>query len=103
MLRRARKAVPATDPELRKAERKAQRELRKYIEKEHGRQKQLAADTGIQATFLSRLMNRENQVIAMENAVLIDLATKGELKAEMLCPSRADVIQRFLQSRNNQK
>jgi DNA-binding transcriptional regulator YdaS (Cro superfamily) len=96
---RAKQVPPSTDPNIIRAEKKAQKMLYAYMRQRHGIQQELARETGIKASFLSRLANRDNQVIAMETAILIELASKGELKAELLCPARADVIKRFLAAR----
>jgi hypothetical protein len=39
--------------------------------------------------------------ISLEQAMLIELASDGKLEAVMLCPSRADLITRFLLAREN--
>lgn len=96
---RAKQVPPSTDPAIIEAEKEAQAKLHAYMRRRHGIQRELARNTGIKAAFLSKLSNKPNQVIAMETAILIELATDGELKAEDLCPARASVIRRFLEAR----
>lgn len=100
---RAKQVPPSTDPKILEAEQEAQKMLYAHLRKYHGVQRDLSARTGIQATFLSKLANKPGQVIALETAILIELGTDGELRAEDLCPARADVIAQFLQARNSEK
>lgn len=99
MQRRAKMVPLSSDPAIIEQEIEAQDILRQYVDDQHGNQKRLALDTGINATFISRLCNKPGQTIALETAILIELATGGKLRAESLCPARAEVIRRFLAAR----
>jgi DNA-binding transcriptional regulator YdaS (Cro superfamily) len=84
--------------ELLAAEKAGQEALNEYCRRELGIQAELRRNTGIFASDLSR-MCRGRKAISFENAVLLDLATNGELPAEVLCPSRAKLIQRLFLTR----
>lgn len=86
-------------PQLIKAQQRARDILRGYFRSDHGVQAQLARDTGIQASFLSSMAHDDDRPVSLENAILMDVATKGALKAEVLCPARADKIKQFIASR----
>lgn len=98
-MNRAKRVPPSSDPKITKAEKKAQQILRDYFWQHRSEQKRIAQETGIKQPFLSRLANKEGQTIALETAMLIEIATNGELRAEALCPARAEVIKKFLNSR----
>lgn len=85
-------------PELLQAEQDAAKALAAYFRRDFGIQAQMARETGLGAAALSK-MSKLRGPISMEQAILMDLASNGELSAEMLCPARADVIGRFLLSR----
>lgn len=93
-----------TDPaapgaaELAAAEMRGQLALRAYFNRQIGLQKLLAEATGLHQASLCR-MSKHKAAISFEDAVLIDIATKGELRAEDLCPSRADLLTRLLLQR----
>lgn len=97
--------IPAKklNPAMAKAQKKARAALQNYFRSKSGLQIQVSRATGIAQAILSNMANRDDYPIAMEAAILIELATEGALKAEQLCPARADVIQRFLASREVSK
>lgn len=86
-------------PAIVKAEQKAREKLMSYFRREFGLQAEMARKTGIKASFLSRLANRAEHSIPLETAILMELATNGELKAEVMCPSRADMLKQFIAGR----
>lgn len=85
-------------PEQDKAEREGQAALHEYFQSRVGRQKAIAEATGIEASILSR-MARGHARISLEYSIALEMASKGALRAEMLCPSRADVLKRFISQR----
>lgn len=93
------KRLLSKDADLMRAEKSAQVALYQYFRQRHGMQKEVSDRSGIVAPLLSQLANRPGQTIAMEAAIKLDLATDGQLKAEMLCPSEAKVIEKFLAAR----
>lgn len=97
MTRTTRQAPPKA-PELIAAEARGQAALRAYFDRKIGLQSLLAEATGLHNSSLCR-MSRQQAAISFEDAVLIDIATKGELRAEDLCPSRADLLARLLLQR----
>lgn len=84
-------------PEQLAAEQAGKAALYNYCRGGIGRQKELAEETGILASILSRLALDPNKPINLEHAVLIDVATNGELPAEVLCPARADVLAKLIE------
>ena len=90
--------VPPKAPELIAAEQAAQEALRRYFRRELGMQAMVARETGIAPAALSR-MAKHGEVISLEHALRIELATGGELRAEALCPSRAGIVNQFLRMR----
>lgn len=93
------KVTPTKDVAMQRAEKKAQTMLYQYLRQRHGIQREVSKKSGIVAPMLSRLANREGQVIALEAAMRIEVATNGDLKAEQLCPSGADILKQFLELR----
>jgi DNA-binding transcriptional regulator YdaS (Cro superfamily) len=89
---------PPKSQELQQAEQDAAKALAAYFRRDFGIQAQMARDTGLGAAVLSK-MSKMRGPISMEQAILMDLASNGELAAEMLCPSRAKVISQFLLTR----
>lgn len=85
-------------PEELAAARAGQAALHEFFQSRIGRQKDVAAASGIAASTLSS-MARERAPITMEAAILIEVAAAGAVRAEVLCPSRANVIDKFLQLR----
>lgn len=86
-------------PEITAMEAAGKALLRDYCQAKRGRALQLAAASGLAAPHLSRMMNIESTAISLEAAMLIDTATSGELPAEALCPSRAQLLENFVTSR----
>lgn len=85
-------------PEQMEAERVGQAVLHEYFQSRIGRQKATAEATGIEASLLSR-MARGHMPISLEYSIALEVASKGALRAEVLCPSRADVLNRFMNGR----
>lgn len=86
---------PPKSPELIEAEEAAAYALSAYFSRGFGVQAKLSRDTGIEPSTLSK-MGKGTGPISLEQAILIDVATDGELRAEFLCPSRADLLARFV-------
>lgn len=89
--------------ELVEAEDAARKTLFEYFLKQHGRQKQMALATGIPQPLLSRMAKNPKASIALEAAIAIEVASGGELKAEKLCPARAELVEQFMAGRNSEK
>lgn len=89
-------AGPKTE-ELLTAEKAGQEMLYEYCQR-IGRQKQLSAQTGIPKSTISRIANGKAP-LNVEAAMLFDVASKGVLPAEELCPSRAELIASLFASR----
>jgi DNA-binding transcriptional regulator YdaS (Cro superfamily) len=85
-------------PEQLAAERAGREALHEYFQTRIGRQKATAETTGIEASILSR-MARGHMPISLEYSIVLEVASKGALRAEVLCPSRADVLNRFMNGR----
>ena len=83
------------DPALLEAEAEGCAVLRKYLKAEMGRQAALARVTGICPPSLTN-MSKGGQIIGLDHAVVLEVATAGELRAEVLCPSRAKMLADFL-------
>lgn len=90
-------------PALAKAEDEARKALSDYFRQEHGTQKTVSDITGIPQSMLSRMAGRKPSSIAFEAAVAIEVATKGALKVELLCPSRVELLKDFLLARLKEK
>lgn len=94
------KRMGVTKPEeLVQAEQAGQQLLYAYCRAKHGNQAFLMRTTGLITATLSRMQNGDTP-INFEAAMLIEVATKGELPADKLCPSRADLVAQFLQLRS---
>jgi DNA-binding transcriptional regulator YdaS (Cro superfamily) len=87
-------------PELLDKMREAREILHAYFRGGVGRQKQTAQASGIFASLLSRMAHGESP-ITLEAAIMLEVATEGKLRAEVLCPVRSDVLQRFVSQRQN--
>lgn len=85
-------------PEQIAAQEAGQKALRDYFHGEIGRQKDVANASGLYASMLSR-MACGHTPINLETAIALEVATKGELRAEVLCPLRAEVLNRFVNGR----
>lgn len=89
---------PEKTPELQAAEAAGANALAAYFQSGFGVQAQLSRDTGIAPPALSR-MSKGTNTIMITSALLIEVATKGALPAELLCPSKADLLSRFMLTR----
>lgn len=76
--------------------------LRRYLRDRQGRQATVSQLTGISTPALSKMANMPEYRLSFEAAVLIELATEGELRTEQLCPSRAAVLNDLLRMRATQ-
>lgn len=85
---------PAKKPELQQAEQAAAEALHNYFYRGLGVQARMARATGINPSALSKM--GYGGPISLEQAMLIEVASNGELSAAMLCPSRAELIEKFL-------
>lgn len=85
-------------PELVAAEAAGKEALRRYCRDRQGRAADIARKTDILPPVLSKMAN-QGTYINLEAAVLIEVATEGELRAEVLCPARADVLGDLLRLR----
>jgi len=86
-------------PEQYEAEQAGKQALRDYCDAKRGRAAELARKTKILAPVLSKMVNNPMYSINLESAVMIELATEGALKVEVLCPARADVFSKLLARR----
>jgi DNA-binding transcriptional regulator YdaS (Cro superfamily) len=85
-------------PDTLQAEQEAAEALTVYFERGLGHQAMLVRATGIPAPVLCK-MGKGRYPVSLEQAMLIDLASNGELKAEQLCPSRAALLATFMLQR----
>jgi DNA-binding transcriptional regulator YdaS (Cro superfamily) len=85
-------------PELVAAEEAGRMALRTYCRAEPGRAANIARYTGLLPAVLSRMANKDTH-INLEAAVMIDVATDGAVRAEVLCPGRAELLGQFLRMR----
>jgi DNA-binding transcriptional regulator YdaS (Cro superfamily) len=83
------------DSDLAEAENQASAALALYLRSLVGRHTATARATGIHPPSLTR-MSQGKQPITLDAAVLLDVASGGALRAEVLCPSRAKVLAEFL-------
>lgn len=84
-----------TTPAMRKAEEAGRNALRRYC-KARGAQAALCHQTGIDKGAMSRMISGRYQ-ISLELAVILEVATEGALRAEVLCPSRAHLVKALRQ------
>lgn len=89
--------APKSD-EVLQLEKVAAAALDTYFNSGYGVQAMVARDTGIPAPMLTK-MRKGTYPVGLEQALLLEMASGGELQAGMLCPSRADLIEYFLQLR----
>jgi DNA-binding transcriptional regulator YdaS (Cro superfamily) len=82
--------------DLVQAEQAANAALRTYFRRDVGVQASVARATGIKPPVLSRMSNQPGYPISLEQAILIEVATNGELQAPALCPSRATLLAQFM-------
>lgn len=66
--------------------------LRAYLDRERGNYVRMARDTGISIAVISKMVNRPTYIITLDAALLMELATQGELTVDVLCPSRAELV-----------
>lgn len=85
-------------PKQVEAQEAGQKALKSYFQSEIGRQKDVAIASGLYASMLSR-MACGHTPINLETAITLEVATKGELRADVLCPLQADMISRFVDGR----
>jgi len=78
------------------AEQAGKNALYRFYREYHGCQAQLSRDTGLSVPMLTKMARYPEYFITMEAAMLVEVASKGALRAEVLCPSRADLIGQFL-------
>lgn len=78
-------------PELEAAEQAGKEALRRYCRDRQGRAADIARKTAILPPVLSKMANK-GTYINLEAAVLIEVATEGVLRAEVLCPARAGLL-----------
>lgn len=88
--------------ELLAAEHEGQEMLLEFFRGGFRRLRDLHERTGVAEATLSR-MARNKHPISMEVAILIEVATEGELPAEKLCPSMAGVMAQFRANRRKVK
>lgn len=91
-----RTASQETGREPSPAERAGKMELYRHFREYHGCQAKLSRDTGIHIAVLSKMANQPEYIITLDAALLMEVATAGKLRAEVLCPSRADLLAAFL-------
>lgn len=99
MLKGSTNSYTPKTPEMAEREREGKLALRLYFRSEPGRQAELHSKTGILQSVLSKMANQETYTLNLDSAVLIEVATEGVLRAEVLCPTRAEVLGKFLQLR----
>ena len=85
-------------PELIEQEEAGRALLNAYCRAKQGNQAKLSRKTDMLPAALSNMSNGKSD-INIEAALRIDVATEGELPAEKLCPSRADLLGQFLKMR----
>lgn len=91
--------LPEKSVELMQAERAGQLELLAYCRAgvpRSGVQAVLSKETALIPAIISRLANGVT-LIQLDHAIKLEVATQGELQAEILCPSQAAVILKFKQ------
>lgn len=89
--------LPKSD-ELLQAEQDAANALDAYFHSGYGLQAMISRETGLAPPILSR-MAKGRQPIPLEQAILIELASNGELRVETLCPSCAPLLVQFMLAR----
>lgn len=91
-------SAPKSD-EILQAEKAAAEALNAYFDSGYGVQAMMVRDTGIPAPVLTKMRKPGNYPISLEHAMLMEMASNGELTAELLCPARAELLARFLNTR----
>lgn len=90
------------DPALAEKEREGQELLHRYTRARSGVQAELIRKTGMFPAVMSRMSNFKAP-ITLEAAIMLEVATDGELQAEKLCPGRAQLIASFRAPRAKQQ
>lgn len=85
-------------PAMLEAEERGRVLLVAWCGRKRGRQALLCRLTGIDKGAMSKMCAGE-YAIGFEVAVILEVATCGELAAEKLCPSRADLLAAMLRQR----
>jgi hypothetical protein len=85
------------------AEEAARDALRKYC-RGYGRQSELCRATGIHEATMSRMKSGKGckggtSTINLEHAIAIEIASKGKLRAEILCPEKAHLLEAMFRQR----
>ncbi len=91
---RPRSDPPKKSPELIRAETRGHQLLRDYCRVKVGVQADLVRKTGIYPATVSKMSNGKTP-ITLEAAIQFEVATGGALRADVLCPSRADLLKEF--------
>lgn len=84
------------------AEQEGKRALHRYVREFHGRQAQLSRATGLHTVVLSKMANQPEYIITLDAAMMMEVATEGELRADVLCPSRAELMEQFVALRSRE-
>lgn len=66
--------------------------MRAYLDRTRGNYTRMARDTGISLAVISKMVNRPDYIITLDAALMMELATDGELTVDVLCPSRAELV-----------
>ena len=79
-------------PGILQAEEAGRQALRLYCAG-RGKQARLCDITGIDKAAMSRMISgKDGYMIGLEVAIILEVATAGALRAEVLCPSRAHLL-----------
>jgi hypothetical protein len=84
-------------PEILKAEEAGRNALIRYCG-QRGAHTRLCEQTGIDKGAITR-MKTGGQGISLELAIILEVATAGALTIEILCPSRAHLLEALLRAR----
>lgn len=85
-------------PAMLEADERGRLALVAYCGKRRGQQARLCMATGIDKGALSKMCGG-GYGIGLEVALILEVATAGALKAEVLCPSRANLLSAMLRQR----
>jgi hypothetical protein len=67
------------------------------------RQAETARRSGIAAAALSKIARNAEYPVGLEYAILIEIATDGQVPAHILCPSRSEALERFVAMRSGNR
>lgn len=95
MPRQTKSQTDSKTPALEKKEAAGAAALHTYLRATQGRQAAISRASGIPAPSLSRMSNRRAP-ISLEAAIALTVATDGELKADVLCPSQRELLAHFV-------